>query len=358
MIYFATALFSVAERDFALSVVNRIESLGCTVYYPWRDAGDEQLKLKFSGDIEKVNAEIVRLNLIAVRCCRFLVAVVEGPDVDSGTAMEIGFAAALGKRIFCLRTDFRTQGETIGPVNIMISRVAAEFHISVDALIDSIIEQLRSPSSVVPDLPDFYNSIAHEYGDRATHRFTANMRDAEERHTRQSVDGNSYDVALDVGCGDGNFLCYVPAAKRIGVDSSVEMLKRHWVRLRSARFLLTDCRDLLVESSSVDIVHSSFLLDHLEDTAGFFQEVARVLRSAGVFLLSLYSPEHILKQRPHLAAFEYKTRDGQTLLVPSNFVGLKNLREQLEMTFRVERFQQLVAQEIPCPIDYYILQKR
>ena len=45
----------------------------------------------------------------------------DGVDVDSGTAWEIGYAYAKGKPVFGLRTDFRTLGIE-GTVNLMIER--------------------------------------------------------------------------------------------------------------------------------------------------------------------------------------------------------------------------------------------
>ena len=138
MIYLATSLFTVAEREFGFSLTERIEKLGYKVYYPWRDAGDEELIKRFGSDMSQVNDEIVRRNLEAIRNCEQFIAVAEGSDVESGTSMELGFAHALGKRIRCLRTDFRTHGERIGPVNIMISRPAERFYSSVDSLVDDL----------------------------------------------------------------------------------------------------------------------------------------------------------------------------------------------------------------------------
>lgn len=37
-------------------------------------------------------------------------------DVDSGTVAEIGFAAAIGRRLFGLRTDFRRSGDNDGAI--------------------------------------------------------------------------------------------------------------------------------------------------------------------------------------------------------------------------------------------------
>lgn len=43
-------------------------------------------------------------------------AVLDGPDVDSGTASEIGYAAACGKIITAYRGDFRSAGDNEGSV--------------------------------------------------------------------------------------------------------------------------------------------------------------------------------------------------------------------------------------------------
>src|SRR3954451_4937898 len=55
--------------------------------------------------------EIGRRNAEAIRGCRMLVAHLDGQEVDSGTAAEVGFGAALGLRCFGLRTDLRQSGE-------------------------------------------------------------------------------------------------------------------------------------------------------------------------------------------------------------------------------------------------------
>ena len=52
---------------------------------------------------------------------RYYPDVLDGVDVDSGTAWEIGYAHALDKPVYGLRTDFRTLGIE-GTVNLMIER--------------------------------------------------------------------------------------------------------------------------------------------------------------------------------------------------------------------------------------------
>jgi nucleoside 2-deoxyribosyltransferase len=50
-----------------------------------------------------------------------VVAVLDGVDVDSGTAAEVGYAFARGKRIFGYRGDFRLSADNEGAaVNLQV----------------------------------------------------------------------------------------------------------------------------------------------------------------------------------------------------------------------------------------------
>jgi len=63
-------------------------------------------------------AAVVSDCLKQVRDADQLLACLDGPDVDSGTCVEIGYAIALGKPILGYRTDFR--GSEIEGVNAMV----------------------------------------------------------------------------------------------------------------------------------------------------------------------------------------------------------------------------------------------
>lgn len=63
-----------------------------------------------------LNHRIAAANEEAIRRCDLVIAVLDGVDVDSGTASEIGFAYALGTPVWGLRTDFRASGENPGAV--------------------------------------------------------------------------------------------------------------------------------------------------------------------------------------------------------------------------------------------------
>ncbi len=48
------------------------------------------------------------------------VAVLDGAEIDSGTALEIGFAVGIGRRSYGLRTDWRDSGEFGLPLNLQV----------------------------------------------------------------------------------------------------------------------------------------------------------------------------------------------------------------------------------------------
>jgi nucleoside 2-deoxyribosyltransferase len=74
-----------------------------------------------------------------------LLAVLDGVDIDSGTASEIGFAAALGKPIIGYRSDFRLSADNEGAlVNLQVEYF---IHLSggkIVSRIDEVVEALRT----------------------------------------------------------------------------------------------------------------------------------------------------------------------------------------------------------------------
>ncbi|MDD1748686.1 MAG: nucleoside 2-deoxyribosyltransferase [Methanothrix sp.] len=66
-------------------------------------------------------AQIFEANMQALREADIMVAILDGPQVDDGTAWEIGYFFMQGKKILGMRTDFRRAGETDDSrVNLMI----------------------------------------------------------------------------------------------------------------------------------------------------------------------------------------------------------------------------------------------
>lgn len=80
---------------------------------------DDPIK-KFD-EIKKLNNSIAKQNLKLLDDSDMVLAVLDGSDVDSGVASEIGYAYAKGKRIVGYRSDFRLTGDNIGTtVNIQV----------------------------------------------------------------------------------------------------------------------------------------------------------------------------------------------------------------------------------------------
>ncbi len=113
-VYLASPLFSEAELDFNRMLRDEIKNGGFSVFLPQEDSNN----VKDRDDRQMI---IFSKNEAAIKRSDIVVAVVDGADVDSGTAWEIGYAYALGKPILGLRTDFRTLGIE-GTVNLMIER--------------------------------------------------------------------------------------------------------------------------------------------------------------------------------------------------------------------------------------------
>lgn len=128
-IYLAAPLFSEAECEFNCKLRDEIKNAGFNVFLPQEDSNN----IKDKKNRQKI---IFGKNLDAIENSDIMVAVLDGTDVDSGTAWEIGYAYAKGKPVLGLRTDFRTLGIE-GTVNLMIER-SIELCTSIPGLLDRL----------------------------------------------------------------------------------------------------------------------------------------------------------------------------------------------------------------------------
>ena len=113
-IYLAGPLFSLAEQGFNAELARFLESEGFEVWLPQEHEPRD-----------KTARAIFEMDVAAIDWADMVVACMDGPDPDSGTAWECGYAYAKGKTIVCYRTDFRITGDTEGaPYNLMLSESA------------------------------------------------------------------------------------------------------------------------------------------------------------------------------------------------------------------------------------------
>ena len=130
-IYLASPLgFSEAGRHFYHSVlVPFVRGLGYEVLDPWAltDPGTLAAVERLPYGPERrdawrqLNVEIGATNRAAIDQASAVIAVLDGSDVDSGTAAEIGYAFARGKLILGYRGDFRLSADNEGStVNLQV----------------------------------------------------------------------------------------------------------------------------------------------------------------------------------------------------------------------------------------------
>jgi len=113
-IYLAGPLFTLAEQNFNVELAQFLESCGFEVWLPQaHEPRRNTARAIFAMDVQ------------ALDWADMVVACMDGPDPDSGTAWECGYAYAKGKPVVCYRTDFRISGDTKGaPYNLMLSESA------------------------------------------------------------------------------------------------------------------------------------------------------------------------------------------------------------------------------------------
>ena len=117
-IYIASPLgFAESTLDFHKSkIIPAVAGCGVQVLDPWT-LPPSPPSLSASVEEWRVFCEVKGgANLQAIDDSDGVFAVLDGVDVDSGTASEIGYAFAKGKRIVGYRNDFRRTGDTMASV--------------------------------------------------------------------------------------------------------------------------------------------------------------------------------------------------------------------------------------------------
>ena len=124
-LYFAGPLFTTPERTWNAEVAAALRAAGHEVFLPQEQEPGMDGPGIFATDVAGVDwAEGV-------------VAIMDGPDPDSGTAWEVGYAFAARKPIVLVRTDLRRLAGDGGGYNAMLTQAAT---IRIDAPVGSTTE--------------------------------------------------------------------------------------------------------------------------------------------------------------------------------------------------------------------------
>jgi nucleoside 2-deoxyribosyltransferase len=141
MIYLAGPLgFSEAGRPFyQREIVDRVTALGHVPLDPWSDTAPPGIDPGFAREIVQIAAAVAAVrampygldkrdawralnmrigakNSALIDVADMVFAILDGTDVDSGTASEIGCAFAKGKPIVGYRGDFRLSADNDGSI--------------------------------------------------------------------------------------------------------------------------------------------------------------------------------------------------------------------------------------------------
>ena len=144
-IYLAGPLFTLAEQSFNAELASFLESEGFAVWLP-----QEQEPRRNTAQ------SIFAMDVAAIDWADMVVACMDGPDPDSGTAWECGYAYAKGKPIVCFRTDFRISGDAKGaPYNLMLtesatSRIELPFRTKPAAFRKRLLAQIHKAARARP----------------------------------------------------------------------------------------------------------------------------------------------------------------------------------------------------------------
>jgi nucleoside 2-deoxyribosyltransferase len=149
-IYLAGPLFTQAEQNWLRALKLQIENLakdaGSAVDVVWPGDLVSPEDIKKWGDSAK--HEIFALCEKNLKGTDMLIALLDGPLVDDGTAWEIGYFYSIrgeNQPIFGIRTDFRSGGDVPGAqVNLMIDCSCDCIVSSVEGLLEKFREVFQA----------------------------------------------------------------------------------------------------------------------------------------------------------------------------------------------------------------------
>lgn len=156
-IYIASPLgFTDAGRIYSNTVLlPAVRATGFEPRDPWAVSPEIERVFALDRDdperaqlLGETNRLVGRLNADMIRSADAVLAILDGNDVDSGTAAEIGYAAALHRPIVGLRSDLRVTGDNeVTLVNLQVEwfiiesggRLTTKLDDALAALVDIVL---------------------------------------------------------------------------------------------------------------------------------------------------------------------------------------------------------------------------
>ena len=131
---------------------------------------------------------------------------------------------------------------------------------------------------------------------------------------------------LDVGCGAGRLTKFLKneGADVYATDISEEMLKIVQKKVAGVKAYQAPMNKLPFEDNTFDIVTAAFVIVHLETLEASFEEVYRVLKPGGFFIVT-----NVNQRKPP----RLKTKEGEKFVIKSEYHRPEAVVEALEGCF-------------------------
>jgi len=111
-VYFAGPLFTTPERTWNAEVAAALRAAGHEVFLPQEKEPGKDGPGIFAADVA------------AIDWADGLVAIMDGPDPDSGSAWEVGYALGTKKPVVLVGTAIRALAGNVGDYNAMLTEAA------------------------------------------------------------------------------------------------------------------------------------------------------------------------------------------------------------------------------------------
>jgi ubiquinone/menaquinone biosynthesis C-methylase UbiE len=159
------------------------------------------------------------------------------------------------------------------------------------------------PDSSAPDRPDVRQVYDDIYRDHQDVWVDQGRSDDFISYFCELSQSSPEDRVLEIGCGEGALLAALTAARKFGIDPSINALRR--ARLRStAEFSVARCEQLPFASASFDLVLTVGVMEHFEDPEIATKEIHRTLSDSGRYI-ALIQTDLSMRERVILKMRQY-----------------------------------------------------
>jgi len=170
------------------------------------------------------------------------------------------------------------------------------------------------------NVEDGYNKFYKDY--KKSHKFLENFdKNLWQRFLPRDF---KWKTILDLWCGDGrisNFFVWKHIKEYIWIDISENMLNQTKSYVKKIKHDLN--LPFPLESNSADIIISLFTLLHIDNLQNFFEEIYRIMKDDGVFILF-----------HHIERKNYVYKEGKKeYKIATNKWAYKEIEKKLEYNF-------------------------